>query len=130
MKSVALYYYHIFQCLIYFTMYFMILEINLILNLKPQPHHNWSNPIHSADIYLNSCITYTRDHCGELTKLKQCGPTNRIIDNSDFNLSEFEWQTPSNLKSNVKIGFRLNNDVNFQFWLKSMDFNLFLTTFV
>ena len=68
-------------------------------------------------------------------KLRRLGPTNRIIDHSDFKPSEFEQQNPSNLKSDIEIGFRLNDNVNFQlkstnFQLKSMDFDLFSTIFV
>ena len=57
------------------------------------------------------------------------GPTNQIVDDS-----EFKWRNPSDLKSDIKIGFRLKDHVDFLLnstnsWLKSMDFNLFLTIF-
>ena len=47
---------------------------------------------------------------------------NQIVDDLDSNKSKFEQQFQSDSKSDNKIGFRLNDDINFR--LKSTNFLL------
>ena len=44
--------------------------------------------------------------------LRQLGPTNRNIDNSKLNSSEFKSRNQSGSKYDDIIGFRLKNDFN------------------
>ena len=67
-------------------------------------------------------------------KRRRLRPTNWIINDSDFKPSEFERRNPSDSKFDVQIRFWLNDNVIYRlkstnFWLKLMDFHLFLIFF-
>ena len=64
-------------------------------------------------------------------KLRWLGPTNWIINDSDFKPSEFQRRNMSDSKSDVEIGLRLKEDVEIQLnmtncWLKLLKLVLFL----
>ena len=80
------------------------LEITLLPSTKhlerPAKHRNWL-PLQSNGFYA-------------FTKLRRCGPTNQIIEDSDSKPSEFDCQLP--YESDSKLTIKLTITILIKFW--------------